>query len=112
MQTQAGRAFDVVVVGSGASGGWAAKRLAEAGVSVAILDAGRVLTPADYKEHVPAHALKYRNKAPEIIRRTRPVQKDLYACGEWNYDWFRNDLEEPYTVGKDAEGRDKPFSWQ
>jgi glucoside 3-dehydrogenase (cytochrome c) catalytic subunit len=112
MQTQAGRAFDVVVVGSGASGGWAAKRLAEAGVNVAMLDAGRVLTPADYKEHVPAHALKYRNKAGEIIRRTRPVQKDLYACGEWNYDWFRNDLEEPYTLGKDAAGREKPFSWQ
>ncbi len=26
---------------------------------------------------------------------------------EWNYDWFRNDLEEPYTTPKD-----KPFSWQ
>ncbi|HVQ30332.1 MAG TPA: GMC family oxidoreductase, partial [Vicinamibacteria bacterium] len=48
-----------------------------------------------------------RNEAPEVIRRTRPVQKDCYACMEWNYDWFRNDLEEPYTT---APG--KPFSWQ
>ena len=32
---------DVIVVGSGASGGWAAKRLCEAGVKVALLDAGR-----------------------------------------------------------------------
>jgi choline dehydrogenase-like flavoprotein len=101
------RAFDVVVVGSGASGGWAAKRLAEAGVSVGLLDAGRVLTPADYREHVPRFALEYRNQAPEIIRRTRPVQKQVGACNEWNYDWFRNDLEEPYTT---PEG--KPFSWQ
>ena len=31
MQDAAGQAFDVIVVGSGASGGWAAKRLAEAG---------------------------------------------------------------------------------
>jgi choline dehydrogenase-like flavoprotein len=107
MQSAAGRTFDVIVVGSGASGGWAAKRLAEAGVNVGLLDAGRALTDADYKEHQPAAALPYRNQAPEVIRRTRPVQKDCYACSEWNYDWFRNDLEEPYTTAKD-----KPFSWQ
>lgn len=106
-QDQAGQRFDVVVVGSGASGGWAAKRLAEAGVSVAVLDAGRALTDADYREHVPAHQLPYRNRAADLIRRTRPVQKDCYACTEWNYDWFANDLEEPYTT---PDG--KPFSWQ
>jgi choline dehydrogenase-like flavoprotein len=107
MQEMAGRTFDVIVVGSGASGGWAAKRLAEAGVKVGLLDAGRALTEADYKEHQPAFELKYRNSAPEIIRRTRPVQKDCYACTEWNYDWFRDDVAEPYTTPKD-----KPFSWQ
>lgn len=107
MQNAAGRTFDVIVVGSGASGGWAAKRLAEAGVNVGLLDAGRALTDADYKEHQPAADLAYRNRAPEVIRRTRPVQKDCYACSEWNYDWFRNDIEEPYTTAKD-----KPFSWQ
>jgi choline dehydrogenase-like flavoprotein len=102
-----GRTFDVIVVGSGASGGWAAKRLAEAGVKVGLLDAGRALTDADYKEHVPAFGLRYRDQAPEVIRRTRPVQKDCYACMEWNLDWFRNDLEEPYTVAKGT-----GFSWQ
>ncbi len=107
MGDQAGRTFDVLVVGSGASGGWAAKRLAEAGVSVGLLDAGRVLTDADYSEHTPAFELKHRNMAPEVIRRTRPRQKDCYACMEWNSDWFRNDLEEPYTTPQD-----KPFSWQ
>lgn len=107
MQAAAGRTFDVIVVGSGAAGGWAAKRLCEAGVDVALLDAGRALQPSDYKEHVPAQALPYRGRAPELIRRTRPVQKDCYACTEWTYDWFRNDLEEPYTT---PEG--KPFSWQ
>ena len=107
MYDAAGETFDVIVVGSGASGGWAAKRLAEAGVKVGLLDAGRALTAADYTEHEPAFKLKYRNEAPEVIRRTRPVQKDCYACTEWNYDWFRNDIEEPYTT---AAG--KPFSWQ
>ena len=103
----AGDQYDVIVVGSGASGGWAAKRLTEAGVKVALLDAGRALTAADYREHEPAFALPYRNRAPEVIRRTRPIQKDCYACTEYNYDWFPNDLEEPYTT---PEG--KPFSWQ
>ena len=53
MDDAAGQTFDVIVVGSGASGGWAAKRLAEAGVKVGLLDAGRALTAADYTEHEP-----------------------------------------------------------
>ena len=99
--------FDAIVIGSGASGGWAAKRLTEAGLSVALVDAGRPHTSADFREHIPAFSLKYRNMAPEIVRRTRPRQKECYACTEFNYDWFANDLEEPYTTPAD-----KPFSWQ
>ena len=102
----AGQTFDAVVVGSGASGGWAAKRLSEAGLQVCLLDAGRALTDADYKEHVPAYALPYRARADELIRQTRPKQRDCYACREWNYDWFVNDIDEPYTTP-----RDKPFAW-
>jgi len=71
---KAATSFDAIVVGSGASGGWAAKRLAEAGVKVAMLDAGRVLKPEEYKEHVPAFDLKYRNQGRDAIRRTRPVE--------------------------------------
>jgi choline dehydrogenase-like flavoprotein len=93
MPSGSSQTFDVIVVGSGASGGWAAKRLSEAGVKVGLLDAGRALKDADYKEHVPAFSLKHRDRAPEVIRRTRPVQKDCYACREWNADWFRNDHE-------------------
>ncbi len=99
--------FDVIVVGSGASGGWAAKRLSEAGVKVAILEAGKPQGDKDFTEHVPAWDLKYRNRADEWMRRTRPRQRDCYACREWNYKWFANDLEEPYTTPAD-----KPFSWQ
>ena len=99
--------FDVLVVGSGASGGWVAKRLTEAGTSVALLEAGRARTSGDDREHVPAFTLRHRDRAPEVIRRTRPVQKDCYACMEWNYDWFANDLEEPYSTEAG-----KPFSWQ
>ena len=99
--------FDVIVVGSGASGGWAAKRLSEAGIKVALLEAGKPQGSEDFKEHVPAYDLPYRDRASELIRRTRPKQRDCYACREWNYKWFVNDLEEPYTTPDD-----KPFSWQ
>jgi choline dehydrogenase-like flavoprotein len=47
------KTYDVCVIGSGASGGTAAKVLTEGGLSVALLEAGPPLVPArDYKEHV------------------------------------------------------------
>jgi len=107
MADQSKFVYDVAVVGSGASGGWACKRLSEAGLKVALVDAGRTQSDANFTEHKPAFELKYRDQADSVIRKTRPVQKDCYACMEYNYDWFCNDLDEPYTTGKD-----KPFSWQ
>ena len=97
--------FDVIVVGSGASGGWAAKRLAEAGLKVALLEAGKPQSDANFTEHKPEFALKYRDRAKEILRKTRPIQS-RFACSEYNSDWFVNDLEEPYTTPKD-----QPFLW-
>ena len=99
--------FDVLVVGSGASGGWAAKRLSEAGLKVAMVEAGRPQSDKNFTEHTPAFELKYRDRAPEVIRKTRYRQKECYACMEYNYDWFCNDLEEPYTTPSDM-----PFSWE
>jgi choline dehydrogenase-like flavoprotein len=98
--------YDAVVVGSGATGGWAAKQLAEAGLKVALLEAGRAVSPKEFTEHMPAYKLKYRDHSPEIVR-TRPVQKQCYACMEYNYEWFVNDLENPYSTPPG-----KPFTWQ
>src|SRR6266536_1291072 len=107
MQDVSKTAFDVLVVGSGASGGWACKRLSEAGLKVALLEAGRQQSDANFSEHKPAFQLKYRDQAASIIKKTRPVQKDCYACMEYNYDWYCNDLDEPYTTTEKM-----PFSWQ
>jgi choline dehydrogenase-like flavoprotein len=98
-------AFDVIVVGSGASGGWAVKRLSEAGLKVALVDAGRPHGPNEFQEHKPSFELEHRNRTPEFVRRTRPIQGGA-GCDEFNYKWFCNDLEEPYTTPAG-----KPFTW-
>lgn len=106
LQETRGEMYDAIVVGSGATGGWAAKRLSEAGLKVALLEAGRNISPKEFTEHMPAFKLHYRDMSPEIVRR-RPVQKQCYACMEYNYDWFVDDLDNPYSTPKG-----KPFTWQ
>lgn len=98
--------YDVLIVGSGASGGWAAKRLAEAGLKVAIVEAGRPQSAQNFTEHIPPFELKYRNMAPELFRKERPIQSKMYAFSEYNSDWFCKDIDEPYTT---AAG--KPYDW-
>lgn len=95
-------AFDLIVVGSGATGGWAAKRACEAGLRVALVEAGRASTDADYREHVAASALPYRGRSQEPLLRLQPQQAQSYACDEWNAHFFANDLLEPYVTDGEA----------
>ena len=49
------KSYDAIVVGSGVTGGWAAKELGEKGLTILVLEAGRPIDPdTDYVEHVPA----------------------------------------------------------
>jgi choline dehydrogenase-like flavoprotein len=90
--------FDAIVVGSGATGGWAAKELTEAGLRVCLLEAGRNLDPEkDFTEHLAPYQIKYRGQSPGMAR-TRPIQSKCYACTEWKYNWWVDDHDNPYTT--------------
>lgn len=95
--------FDAVIVGSGATGGWAAKYLTENGMRVVLLEAGQRVTPAGYSEHKPSWQLPYLGLSP-LVARDRPIQSTCPSCTEYNHQWFVNDFENPYT-------QEKPFTW-
>lgn len=101
--------YDAVVVGSGITGGWAAKELTEKGLNTLVLEAGRSIVPErDYVEHVPVWELKYRywdNRAERA--RTQPIQRECYyACDEYSHQFFVSDVENPYTSTSSQH-----FSW-
>ena len=100
--------YDVLVVGSGASGGWVAKEVAERGLRVIMLEAGPPRVPTrDFTEHVWPYQLKFRGFGDQQrLLQTQPVQRLCYACDEYSHQFFVNDLEHPYTFPPD-----KPFIW-
>ena len=106
--TPAPRQYDAIVVGSGITGGWAAKELCELGLRVLVLEAGREIVPEkDYAEHIQAWELPFRGWGDRrTLEREQPIQKNCYACDEWGARFFVNDLENPYTFDPA-----QPFHW-
>jgi choline dehydrogenase-like flavoprotein len=100
--------YDAIVVGSGITGGWAAKELTEKGLKTLVLEAGRLIVPEqDYVEHVPPWEMKFRGMGDRSRQRDdQPIQSLCYACDEWSSKFFVSDKQNPYTTD-----RDKPFRW-
>jgi len=99
---------EVLIIGSGASGGWVAKELCERGIQVAMLEAGPPRVPTrDFTEHIWPYQLKFRGFGnQQRLLETQPVQRLCYACDEFSHQFFVNDIEHPYTFPAD-----KPFLW-
>jgi choline dehydrogenase-like flavoprotein len=94
--------YDAIVVGSGISGGWAAKELTEKGLRVLMLERGKNI------EHIKdyVNATKGPWEYPHRGGRTRameelfPVLKRDYPLNETNLDYWASDKDNPYTEVK------------
>ena len=101
--------FDAIVVGSGISGGWAAKELTEKGLKVLVLERGsNVRHQRDYLgEHAPSWKLPFYGLPDrERDQRDYAIQQKSYAFGEPTVHYWNNDRLNPY-VRDDS----KPFNW-
>lgn len=97
--------YDAIVVGSGISGGWAAKEFCEKGLKTLVLERGRnVEHIKDYPTATLAPwQFDHRGSITEDMRREQHIQVRGF-CNETNKHFFVNDLEHPYT-------QQKPFDW-
>ena len=91
--------YDAIVVGSGISGGWAAKELTEKGLKTIVLERGRMVKHLDYPTaNLEAWQLPHRDRVPIAEMSKYPVQKRTgYTITQATKHWFVNDLENPYT---------------
>ncbi len=94
--------YDAIVIGSGISGGWAAKELTEKGLKVILLERGRNI------EHVKGYEtatkdpweFKHRGRLTQEQVKSHPVQVRDYPYTEFNEKLWVNDVESPYTEVK------------
>jgi choline dehydrogenase-like flavoprotein len=99
--------YDAIVIGSGISGGWAAKELTEKGLKVLMLERGRDIV--HIKDYVSAMKKPWEfphrgvGRTQEMIK-DYPVLKRDYPLNEANVDYWVNEKESPYVEVK-------PFDW-
>lgn len=102
--------FDAIVIGSGITGGWAAKELTERGLKVLMLERGpKIEHQVDYTtELTPPWEMSFRGYGnPEEYAEDYPIQSKGMQFTEWSKHHFVNDRANPYeTTEKD------PFQWR
>lgn len=98
--------YDAIVIGSGISGGWAAKELTEKGLKVLMLERGRNIE--HIKDYVNASKdvweFPHRDRATQQMKKDYPVLKTDYALSESSFGMWANEKENPYT-------QVKPMGW-
>ncbi len=94
--------YDAIVVGSGISGGWAAKELTEKGLRVLLLERGRnVEHIKDYVNATKAPwEYPHRGGRTQAMEEMYPVLKRDYPLNEKNLDFWASDKDSPYTEVK------------
>ena len=102
----ANQSYDAIVVGSGISGGWAAKELTEKGLKVLLLERGpNVEHIKDYKTATtPPWEVPHRGRRTQEQLENHPNLRRDYVLNEMNLDWWAHEDESPYV-------EEKPFTW-
>ncbi|MEY3644401.1 MAG: hypothetical protein RLZZ207_1096 [Bacteroidota bacterium] len=102
----ANEAYDAIVVGSGISGGWAAKELTEKGLRVLLLERGpNVEHIKDYKSAtLPPWEVPHRGRRTQELLANHPTLQRDYVLNELNLDWWAHESDSPYV-------EEKPFNW-
>lgn len=100
------RSYDAIVIGSGISGGWAAKELTEKGLKTLVLERGRdVKHIVDYPTaNKMPYEFEHRGEIPHATREANPVLSRANAWQEDSDHFFVKDNEHPYI-------QEKPFDW-
>lgn len=93
--------YDAIVVGSGITGGWAAKELTEAGLNVLILEAGPGIAPHEVSDL----STWTRERRLETAKK-QPVQSRHISYWLQNPTLFVDDQDHPYTTDSS-----NPFVW-
>lgn len=97
--------FDAIVIGSGISGGWAAKELCEKGIKTLVLERGRMVKHGDYPTAMKnPWDFPHRLHDTRISKQENPVVNRCYAFDEATTHFFVKDQEHPYI-------QEKPFDW-
>jgi choline dehydrogenase-like flavoprotein len=95
----ANNVYDAIVIGSGVSGGWAAKELTEKGLKVLLLERGRNVEHV--KDYVNATKnpwnFPHRGGRTQQMIKDYPVLKRDYPLNETNLEFWANEKENPYT---------------
>jgi choline dehydrogenase-like flavoprotein len=89
--------FDAIVVGSGISGGWAAKELCEQGLNVLMLERGRNIVHPDYPTAtLDPWDFPHRLHLTQEEKKEKYIQARHYSFREDNKHFYINDTENPY----------------
>ena len=96
--------YDAIVVGSGISGGWAAKELCEKGLKTLVLERGKKLDHVtDYTTaNTPPWDFDHRGRATEEDKEDYYIQSTVYAFNEGTRHLWVKDKEHPYTSASDG----------
>jgi choline dehydrogenase-like flavoprotein len=102
----ANNVYDAIVIGSGISGGWAAKELTEKGLKTIMLERGKNI------EHIKGYVnankdpweIAHHGSRTQQMLEDHPVLKRDYVLSEANLDYWTDEKESPYKEVK-------PFDW-